>query len=360
MKPRSKEDNQGSVEGNHQSAIRNLQSAIRSIPLPVRIGILLVLIALSSVASFLYVNRPKPSVLTDKDTILLTEIENHTGEVMFDGALRQGLLLQLQQSPFLDLFPDSRIQQALQQMKRAPEERVTPSIGREIARQQGVKAFITGVLTKPNRYYLLALEALDSQTGARLVRVETDAESRDAVLRALTQGATELRSKLGEKLITVRRYTAPLEVMLNSIEALKAYTLAIEAHERGSYREAIPLYQRVLALDPNSSIAYSGLAAVYSASQQPALAIEAATRAYDLRERMGELENFRLTFLYHSLVTGKLEKCVEVLKQQQSVYPRDLSVYDNLVSTYRKLGQFELADETAAEALRRRPHPATH
>lgn len=343
-----------------RSKVNNHLSTLRAIPVPVRIGIILVLTALSSVATFLYVNRPKPPVLTDKDTILLTEIENRTGEVMFDGALRQGLLLQLQQSPFLDLFPDAQIQQTLQQMKRAPEERVTPDSGRDIARQQGVKALITGVLTKPNRYYLLTLEALDSQTGARLVRVETDAESRDAVLRALTQAAAELRSKLGEKLITVRRYTSPLEVMTSSIEALKAYTLATEAHGRGKYREAIPLYQRVLALDPNSTIAYSGLAAVYTASQQPALALEAATKAYDLRERVGELENFRLTFLYHSLVTGKLEKCVEVLKQQQSVYPRDLSVYDNLASTYRQLGQFALADETAAEGLRRKPNLTTH
>ncbi|MBI1765244.1 MAG: tetratricopeptide repeat protein [Acidobacteria bacterium] len=331
---------------------------IRAIPVPIRIGLLLILTALSAVASFFYVNRPKPALLTDKDTILLTEFENRTGDVLFDGALRQGLLLQLQQSPFLDLFPDARIQQTLQQMKRAPEERLTRDIGREIARQHGLKAFITGVIAKPDRYYLLTLEALDSQTGARLVLVETDAESRDAVLRALTQAAAELRSRLGEKLITVRRYTSPLEVMTGSVEALKAYTLANAAHLRGQYLEAIPLYQRVLTLDPNSTIAYSGLAAVYGASQQPALAIEATTKAYDLRERVGELENFRLTFLYHSLVTGKLEKCIEVLKQQQRVYPRDLSVYENLASTYRQLGQFELADATAAEALRHKPNPA--
>jgi eukaryotic-like serine/threonine-protein kinase len=334
---------------------------VLAIPLPVRVGLLLVLLALSSVASFLYVNRPRPAVLTDKDTILLTEFENRTGEAIFDGALRQGLLLQLQQSPFLDLCPDERIQQTLRQLKRTPAEPVTRDIGREIARQQGVKAVIVGALAKPDRYYLLTVEALDSQTGARLILVQTEAESRDAVLTALTQAAAEVRSKLGEKLITVRRYAAPLEVTLSSIEALKAYTLAYEAEARGKYQEAIPLYQRVLALDDNSTIAYRGLAAVYDATQQPALAREAATKAYDLREGVGELENFRLTFLYHSLVTGNLEKCLEVLKQQQQVYPRDLSVYANLASTYRKLGQFELADETAAEALRLKPNPAmTH
>ncbi len=327
---------------------------VRAIPAPVRIGLVLVLIALSSVASFLYVNRPKPAVLTDKDTILLTEFENRTGEAVFDGALRQGLVLQLQQSPFLDIFPDARIRQALRQMNRAPDEPVMREIGREIARQQGVTAFITAALAKPDRYYSLTLEALDSRTGARLALIQTEAESRDAVLRALTQAAAELRTKLGEKLITVRRYAAPLEASTSSLEALKAYTLAYEAQERGKYQEAIPLYQRVIEFDADSTIAYSGLAAMYGETHQPALAIEATTKAYALRERVGEFENFRLTFLYHSLVTGKLEKCVEVLQQQQRVFPRDLSVYDNLASTYRKLGQFELA----AEALRRKPNSA--
>lgn len=358
MEPRSKADNQGSVKDAHPSAIRNLQSAIRAIPVPVRVGMVLVLIALSSVASFLYVNRPKPAILTDKDTILLTEIENHAGEALFEGALRQGLALQLQQSPFLELLADERLRETLRWLKRLPDARVTRELGREIAQRQGLKAFITGSIAKPDRYYLLTLEALDSQTGASLVRTQIEAESRDAVLHALSQGATELRSKLGEKLITVRRYAAPLEVATNSLEALKAYTLASEAHAKGKYREALPIYQRVLELDPNSIIAYRGLAALYTATQQSALASEAATKAYDLRERAGEFETFSLTYLYHSLVTGELDKCVEVLKRQQQIYPRDLSVYDSLADCYGELGQFALAAETAAEALRLNPNSA--
>ncbi len=362
METRSTEENADSGGTNaRQSASRKPQAAIRAIPAPVRIGMVLVLIALASVTSFLYVNRPKPSVLTDKDTILLTEFENRTGDAIFDGALRQGLTLQLQQSPFLELCADARIQQALRQMNRAPEQRVTHEVGREIARQQGVKAVITGALAKPDRYYALTLEALDSQTGARLALTQTEAESRDAVLRALTQAAAELRTKLGEKLITVRRYAAPLEAAASSLEALKAYTLATEAQTRGEYQAAIPLYQRVIELDPTSTIAYSGLAALYGNTQQAALAVAAAAKAYELRERAGELENFRLTFLYHSLVTGELEKCVETLKLQQRTYPRDLSVYLNLADSYGKLGQFALAAETAAEALRLNPHsPEAH
>ncbi len=354
MEARKKEDNDRSGATVSQAASRKLQAVIRAIPVPVRIGLVLVLIALSSVASFLYVNRPKPAVLTDRDTILLTEFENRTGEAVFDGALRQGLALQLQQSPFLDLLSDERIRQTLRQMNRAPEEPVTRDVGHEIARQQGVKAFIAGTIAKPDRYYSITLEALDSQTGARLALTKTEAESKEEVRRALTQAAAELRTKLGEKIITVRRYAAPLESTFSSLEALKDFTLAYEAHTRGQYQEAIPLYQRVIELDADSTSAYSGLAAVYGETHQPALAVEAATKAYALRERAGEFENFRLTFLYHSLVTGKLEKCVEVLKQQQRVYPRDLSVYDNLASIYRQLGQFELA----AETLRHKPSSA--
>jgi eukaryotic-like serine/threonine-protein kinase len=331
---------------------------VLAIPVPVRIGMLLVLIALSSVASFLYVNRPKPSVLTDKDTILLTEFENRTGEALFDGALRQGLALQLQQSPFLEVLSDKRLGDTLRSLKRAPDTPVIRELGREIAQHQGLKVFITGLITKPERYYLVTLEALDSQTGNSLVQTQTEAESRDAVLHALSQGAAELRSKLGEKLITVRRYAALLEVAFNSLEALKAYTLAYEAQARGKYYKAIPLYQRALELDPNSAIGYRGLAEVYDATQQTTLATEAAIKAYDLRERMGELENFRLTYLYHSLVTGELEKCVGVLLQQQHTYPRNGSVSERLAHTYSLLGQFAEAVEAAAEGLKRDPQAA--
>lgn len=361
METRSKENNPNSVEPANPSAIRNLQTVIRSIPLPVRIGLVLVLLALSSVASFLYVNRPKPTVLTDKDVILLTEFENHTGEVLFDGALRQGLALQLQQSPFLETLSELRLRETLGWLKHAPDTPVTRELGRAVAQRQGLKAFITGSISKPERYFLVTLEALDSQTGASLVRTQTEAESRDAVLHALSQAATELRSKLGEKLITVRRYAAPLESTINSIETLKAYTTAYEAHARGKFSEAVPLYQRVLELDSDSVLAYSGLAALYTTTQQTTRAREAAAKAYELRERAGEFATFRLTYLFHSLVTGDLDKGVGVLLQQQQIYPRDVSVYDNLAHSYSLLGQFTEAAAAAAAGLKRDPHaPGLH
>ena len=173
------------------------------------------------------------AVLTDKDTILLTEFDNKTGEEVFDRTLRQGLAVQLQQSPFLDIFPETRTRATLQLMSLSPDERVTRERAREICRQQGLKAFIAGTIVKFERNYSITLEALNGQTGDQLALVQVEAEGKDQVLKALSLAATELREKLGESLSSIQKFDAKLEVTTSSLEALKDYALGRSEQDRG-------------------------------------------------------------------------------------------------------------------------------
>ena len=210
------------------------------------IGILGLLVLILAASSFFYLTRTRGAALSDKDTILLTEFENKTGEDVFDGTLRQGLAVQLQQSPFLDIFPEERIRTTLQLMSRSPNEQVTRVIGREICQRQGLKAYIAGAIARFDRNYSLTLEALNSQTGDSLAIVQVEAEGKDQVFKALSRAATELREKLGESLSSIQKFDARLEVTTSSLDALKEYALGQNESSKGQYLKAIEFYRRAL------------------------------------------------------------------------------------------------------------------
>jgi eukaryotic-like serine/threonine-protein kinase len=315
-----------------------------------------VFLLIGTAAALWYVNRSRSSVLTDKDTVLLADFVNTTGDAVFDGTLKQGLAVQLGQSPFLDLFPDTRVRQTLRLMGRSPDERVTPEIGREICQRQGLKALIAGSITSLGSHYVVALEAINSQSGEALAREQVEAESKEQVLKALSQAASRLREKLGESLSSIQRFDAPLELTTSSLEALKAFSLGNEQAVRGKSLEAIPLYKRATELDPNFAYAYSGLAVQYSNNGQPKLAAEYVEKAFALRERASELEKLRISFFYYSFATGEVEKCVEALELYRRTYPRDPRAHTNLSDRYLRIGQFEKAAEAARESIRLDPN----
>lgn len=305
---------------------------------------------------FWYFKHTRVAPLTDKDTILLTEFENKTGEDVFDSTLRQGLAVQLQQSPFLDIFPETRTRATLQLMSLSPDERVTRERAREICQRQGLKAFISGTIVKFERNYSITLEALNGQTGDQLALVQVEAEGKDQVLKALSRAATELREKLGESLSSIQKFDAKLEVTTSSLEALKEYALGRSEQDKGQSFKAIEFYKRATEMDHNFAVAWLGLALQYTNTGQPGLAAESLSKAFALSDRVSEDERARITYFYYQIVTGELEKAIEAQEAYVRSYPRAARGPGNLGNLYAVTGQFEKAVAATSEALRLNPN----
>jgi serine/threonine protein kinase/tetratricopeptide (TPR) repeat protein len=319
--------------------------------------VLLVVLALAGLVTvFWYLKHTRVAVLTDKDTILLTEFDNKTGEDVFDRTLRQGLAVQLQQSPFLDIFPETRTRATLQLMSLSPDERVTRERAREICQRQGLKAFIAGTIVKFERNYSITLEALNGQTGDQLALVQVEAEGKDQVLKALSRAATQLREKLGESLSSIQKFDAKLEVTTSSLEALKEYALGRSEQDRGQSFRAIEFYKRATEIDPNFATAWLGLALQYTNTSQPAQAADCLSKAFALVNRVSEDERARITYFYYQIVTGELEKAIEAQEAYVHSYPREARGPGNLGNLYSITGQFEKAVAATSEAQRLNPN----
>jgi serine/threonine protein kinase/tetratricopeptide (TPR) repeat protein len=316
----------------------------------------LALMAITTVAAAFYFNR-KP-VLTEQDTILLADFVNTTGDSIFDGTLKQGLAVQLGQSPFLHLFPDVRVRQTLRLMGRSPDERVTAEIGSEICERQGLKAVIVGAIAPLGSHYVVTLEAANGRNGEVLAREQIEAESKEQVLKALSRATSRMRERLGESLGSIQKFDAPLEVTTSSLEALKAFSLGLEQTLSGKFLEAIPFYKRAVELDPQFGYAYGSLAVNYYNTRQPRLAAEYAERAFALRDRMSELEKLRITSFYYAFVTGEVEKGIETVQLYKQTYPRDERGPLNLSDRYGMIGQFEKAVAEGNRALLLNPNNA--
>ena len=314
----------------------------------------LVLAALAGL--FWYFKQTRVAPLTDKDTILLGEFENKTGEDVFDRTLRQGLVVQLQQSPFLDIFPETRTRATLQLMSLSPDERVTRERAREICQRQGLKAFIAGSIVKFERNYSITLEALNGQTGDQLALVQVEAEGKDQVLKALSRAATELREKLGEELSSIQKFDAKLEVTTSSLEALKEYALGRAEQDRGQFFKAIEFYKRATELDANFAVAWLGLGLQYNNTSQTGLAADCLSKAFALSDRVSEDERARITYFYYQIVTGELEKAIEAQEAYVRSYPREARGPGNLGNLYSITGQFEKAVAATGHALQLNPN----
>ena len=314
-------------------------------------------VVLAVTAAILFYFKPA-SALTDKDTILLADFVNTTADTVFDGTLKQGLAVQLAQSPFLNVFPDARVRQTLRLMGRSADDRVTQEVAREICQRQGLKAFLAGSITNLGTSYVITLEAINGQSGDEIAREQVEAASKEQVLKALTQAASKLRQKLGESLSSIQKFDAPLELTTSSLEALKAYSLGAEQSTRGKFLEAIPFHKRAVELDPNFAYAYAGLAVQYNNTNQPKLAAEYAEKAFALRDRVSELEKLRISNFYYAFVTGEPDKQIEVLQTYKGTYPRDWRAPLSLSDSYFRTGQFEKAAAEARDGLRLNPNTA--
>jgi eukaryotic-like serine/threonine-protein kinase len=352
-------DASGATQPSRPYPVSSAEYIVNQVKLHKRALVLLGVLALAIFGTlFWYFKHTRVAPLTDKDTILLTDFENKTGEEVFDGTLRQGLAVQLQQSPFLDIFPETRTRATLQLMSLSPDERVTRERAREICQRQGLKAFIAGTIVKFERNYSITLEALNGQTGDQVAVVQVEAEGKDQVLKALSRAASELREKLGESLSSIQKFDAKLEVTTSSLEALKEYAQGRSEQDKGQFFKAIEFYRRATDMDPNFAVAWLGLALQYSNTSQPGEAAECLSKAFDLSSRVSEDERARITYFYYQIVTGELEKAIEGQEAYVRSYPRTARGPGNLGNLYSITGQFEKAVAATSEAQRLNPNTA--
>jgi eukaryotic-like serine/threonine-protein kinase len=342
------------VEARATSSARIVIGAIKRHKFGVSLSLAAVIIAAVAAYSYFY----RQPVLTEKDTILLADFVNSTGEPVFDGpTLKQGLAVQLQQSPFLSLFGDEAVRQALRLMNKPPDERVTREVGREIALRRGLKAVITGAVARFDRNYSLTLEAINSQTGETIALTQVETEGKDQVLKSLSQAATQLREKLGESLSSIQRSDKPLEEATTSkLEAFQAYAVGNELSASARFTESIPVFERAVEIDPDFASAYSMLSVMHNVIGRPRRAAEYAEKAYALRDRVGEYEKLRIASRYHGFVNGDETKRIEVLMMQKRMYPRDCSGPNDLAGAYNRIGKLDQAIAEAREAIGLNPN----
>ena len=306
----------------------------------------------------LYWRTHQTPKLTERDTILVADFMNTTGDPVFDGALKQALTVQLLQSPFLNILPEQRVRDTLKLMGRSTDDPVNKSLGREICQRASVKAMLAGSIAKLGNQYVIGLDALNCQTGDLLASEQVQAESKEAVLKALGNAASSMRQRLGESLSSLRKYDTPVEeATTSSLEALKSFTQGVANSDQGKQLEAVPQYQHAIELDPNFAGAFVGLASVYGNLGESERAIEYQQKAYDLSERVSERERFAITSTYHWVVTGDLDKETKTEESWRQAYPRDTLPLNNLTVDYAIFfGQFEKAIEIGNEAIRLNPH----
>jgi len=296
--------------------------------------------------------RTHANPLTEKDSILLADFVNTTGDSVFDGTLKQALAVQLEQSPYLNVTPESSIREALKFMGRSQNERLTNDVAREICLREGIKAMLTGSITSLGSHYVIDLNAVNVQSGDSIAREQAEAETKEAVLKTLDSAASNLRGKLGESVASIQRFARPLEqATTSSLEALQAFSLGQEAHHTLHDSEAIPYLKRAIQLDPNFALAYATLGVAYSNTTQDALAQENLRKAFELKDRASERESLYISAHYYNEVEGDVSKTIEAYQQWISTYPRDHVPSDNLSLAYQQIGQFEKGLAAARQAM---------
>jgi tetratricopeptide (TPR) repeat protein len=313
-----------------------------------------------TVAGALFFYTHKAHALSETDTVVLADFANSTGDPVFDGTLRQGLAVQLEQSPFLSLISEQRIQQALRLMGQPPDARLTPEIARDLCQRMGSAAVLDGSIANLGSQYVLGLKALNCRTGDSLAEEQARATGKEQVLGAMDKAAANLRSKLGESLSTVQKFDTPAEQATTpSLEALKAYSLGRKTMVgKGDNAGAVPFFQRAIRFDPNFAMAYASLGVDYSNLGETSLGVENTRKAYELRERVSEREKFYIESHYYHYVTGDLEKARQAYELWAQTYPRDDVPPYNLGVVYANLGQYDKMLAEFREALRLDPASA--
>ncbi len=281
--------------------------------------------------------------LTEKDTLVLADFDNKTGDTVFDDALKQALAVDLGQSPFLNILSDRRVGETMQLMGRKPGDRITADVAREICLRTGTKALLKGSISGLGTQYVIGLEAVNCNTGDVLAKEQGEASNKEGVLKTLSQVATIMRTKLGESLASVQKFDVPIEATTSSLEALKAFSMGVRVSRESGPAESISFMKRAIELDPNFATAYALLGLNYANLGQPSRAAENLEKAYNLRDRVSEREKLRISANYYYIVTGELEKEAQTYQLWMESYPNDAVPHGNLGANYLALGQYDQA-----------------
>ncbi len=310
-----------------------------------------VLLILGVLGVYLY--QKQSPALTERDTVMLADFVNSTGEPVFDGTLKQALSVQLQQSPFLNIMSDTRARRTLQFMGRSADEKITTALAREICQREGLKVFLTGSIASLGSHYVISLEAVNARSGDTVASEQVEAESKEKVIQALGKAASGLRGKLGESLSSIQKFDASIEEATTpSLEGLKAYSLGRAAINRGDLPSASSFLKRSIELDPNFALAYASLGVVSGNLGQSELAEKYVRKAYELRDKVSERERFYITAHYYGYVTGQIDENIKIYELWKQTYPRDFVPHANLAVGYSALGQQDRIIEESTEALR--------
>jgi eukaryotic-like serine/threonine-protein kinase len=325
-------------------------------PLLAGIGALLI-VALAGAGLFYRSHQVNP--LTDKDTIVVGDFENKTGDTVFDDTLKTALTVALSQSPFLNVLSDNKVAATLKLMTLPPDTKLAPHVARELCQRTGSRAFLSGSIASLGSQYVLGVKAVDCQSGDTLALEQTTAAAKEQVLGALGGAASRLRSELGESLATVQKLDVPLyEATTPSLEALKAFTLGLREEQQKGSSTALPFFQRAIELDPNFAEAYKAVGTEYYAMGELGRASEYYAKAFQLRKHAGERERLSITAFYYENVTGELEKATQAYQEGIESYPRRAQWHANLAIVYAQQGLYEKAADEYRENLRLAPGDA--
>jgi serine/threonine protein kinase/Flp pilus assembly protein TadD len=311
------------------------------------------------IGGFLLWHSHRAPALTDKDTVVLADFVNKTGDPVFDDTLKQALAVDLGQSPFLNVLSERKMTATLRMMGRSPDQPVTGEVARDLCQRVGGKAMLGGSISSLGNQYVIGLNAINCATGDTLVAEQARASGKGEVLKVLDSSASTLRGKLGESLSSVQKFSTPIdEATTSSLEALKAYSMARKVGLQKGDVPSIPYFQRALELDPNFAAAYSNLGVSYANLGQSTRAREYAKKAYDLRERVSEREKYRISAFYYQFATGELDKANQVFELWKQSYPRDDIPPADLGDNYMRLGRWERALQETQETMRLEPNSA--
>jgi serine/threonine protein kinase/tetratricopeptide (TPR) repeat protein len=314
-----------------------------------------VLVAAAIWGGFYFRSYQATHRLTEKDTIVLADFANSTGDAIFDDTLKTALNVSLRQSPFLNVLSDSEVAKTLQMMTRPINTKLTPEVTRELCQRARSKAYIAGSIGGLGSEYVLGLKAVNCQNGDALAEEQVTASSKEKVLDTLGEAASKLRGELGESLATVQKFDVPLQqATTSSLEALKAYSLGIKAWREKGAAAALLYNQRAIELDPNFAMAYRSVGGEYLTLGQTERGREYMSKAFQLREHASEREKLMIVADYYEFVTGELDKAVKTFQEEMDSYPHPRA-YSDLNSAYAAQGQYEKAAEIAREAVRLAP-----
>jgi eukaryotic-like serine/threonine-protein kinase len=307
-------------------------------------------VAAAIAGTFLYSSRTR--AFSERDSVVIADFANTTGEPVFDDTLKEALEVQLRQSPFLSVVPEQRMQGTLRLMGRGPDEKLTPAVARDVCERTASKAMIGGSISQLGASYVISLAASNCRTGDTIEKAQVQAGSKDEVLKALGTAAEGLRRGLGESLASIGKYDAPIQdATTSSLDALKSYSLAMSTRRRQGDAASLPFFKKAIEQDGNFALAHARLSTVYSNLGESVLAREHILKAYALKDRVSEPERLYITARYYTTAENSVQKTIETYQIWTQTYPNDFVPRANLAVAFRSRGEYERSAEELRAAI---------